>query len=262
MTANTTSKGQSMMSVERATELLHLFSETDSADLGVTEIAKQLDLSKAVVHRLLTSLRGREFVVLDEVTRRYRLGTGSLLLGLAALERLDVRGLARPAIEALSEQTGETATLSIRSGNQRIYVDQCTPAREVKMTVRIGNPWPLHAGASSKAFLAFLPPDQIDEYLANDLDKVTDATVVDPADVRRDLEATRTRGYAASFSERLAGAASVAAPIFDHGGDVVGVMSVCGPRERFQPAADESAAVLMTATRDVSRKLGYKPPMG
>lgn len=260
MPAKTQARGQTMATVERAMDLLSLFSASESPDLGVTEIANELELSKAVVHRLLTSLRGREFIVLDEATRRYRLGTGALLLGLAALERLDVRELARPAMETLSESTGETATLSVRSGNQRIYVDQCAPEREVKMTVRIGQPFPLHAGASSKAFLAFVPDEELDEYLTGKLDKLTDATVIDPDNLRNDLAASRERGYATSFGERQAGAASVAAPVFDHSRRVVGVMSVCGPRERFQPAADKAAELLVEATQDVSRKLGYKAP--
>ena len=81
--------------VERALDVLRLFGDNGHADPGVTEIAERLRLSKAVVHRILTSFRVKGFVTLDEESRRYRLGPQVLALGLAYLDRLDVHELAR-----------------------------------------------------------------------------------------------------------------------------------------------------------------------
>lgn len=249
--------GQTIAGIERALDALSLFAESDGASLGVTEIAKELGLSKAVVHRILTSFRAKDFVELDETTRRYTLGPKILQLRLAHLDRIDVVGIAREVMHALSEATNETATLSLRSGNQRVYVDQVTPQRDVKMQVSLGTPYPLHAGASSKAFLAFLRPPEIDAYLDGGLARLTPATIVDKRVLRRELAAIRAKGYAQSFGERMDGAAAVAAPIFDRTGAPAGVVSVCGPVERFRDAADVAAALLLQRTRAASARLGY-----
>jgi DNA-binding IclR family transcriptional regulator len=234
-----------------------LFIDSKKASLGVTEIAKELGLSKAVVHRVLSSLRASDLIELDPDSRRYLLGPTSLALGLAYLSRLDLRARARPFLEKLSLDTQETATLSIRREEVRIYIDQVTPPREVKMTVEIGQPYPLHAGSSSKAFLAFLSEVDQEAYLRNRLSAVTDLTITDPDSLRAELATIRKRGYARSLGERQPGSASVAAPVFNHLGDPVGVISVCGPIERFRSHMEVHARLLLEQTRALSQRLGF-----
>ncbi|QKW36785.1 IclR family transcriptional regulator [Actinomadura sp. NAK00032] len=252
--------GQSASTVERAADVLVLFAEAGARTLGVTEIAEALGLSKPAVHRILTSLRSRRLVRVDEQTRRYALGLTAMRLGLAYLDHIDVRRLAAPELVGLSRATRETATLSTRAGAERVYVDQVTPDREVIMSVSLGVPFPLHAGASSKAFLAFLPAAHIEEYLAGDhLSRLTDRTVVEPDALRRELAEIRRRGHARSFAERQSGAASVAAPVFDHHGLPAAVVSVCGPVERFRGEADACAGALLAATGRLSALMGHVP---
>jgi DNA-binding IclR family transcriptional regulator len=251
--------GQTIATVERAADVLLYFSEEDQATFGVTEIADALSLSKAAVHRILASLRTRGLIELDETTRRYFLGVGAMKLGLAYLDRIDLRRIAHPELVALSERTAETATLSVRSGWTRFYVDQVTPRREVIMSVRLGTPYPLHAGGSSKAFLAFLSDDEIDAYLAQpELARLTPDTVTDRAKLRREITQIRRRKYAQSYAERQAGAASVAAPVLDHSGRPQGVVSVCGPIERFRGEAEASVEALLDVTRRLSARLGHE----
>ncbi len=246
--------------IERAADVLVLFTRTDQPDLGVTEIAAELGLSKAVVHRVLTTLAAKDLVSVQQETRRYRLGPVALSLGVAYLDRIDLRDLLLPRLRELSEQTNETATMSLRYGTQRMYVDQVTPNREVKMTVVLGRAFPLHAGSSSKAFLAFLPEDEQTRYLAqHELESLTDRTIVDTERLRAELQQIRTRGYAVSFGERQAGAGSVAAPVLDHRGEPVAAVSICGPLERFQAGAEEAASLLVATTRELSHQLGYPP---
>ena len=252
------SKPQTIGAVERAADVLNAFTELDGATAGVTELSQRLGLSKAVVHRILASLRATGFVDLDEETRRYSLGPAALALGLTYLQQIDVRDAARSVLRELSDQTSETATLSIRRGDVRMYVDQVTPPREVKMTVQLGHPYPLHAGGSSKAFLAHLPDSDVDEYLAGPLEAVGKNTITDPVELREDLAVIRKRGYAASFGERMDGAGSLAAPVFDHENGPIAVISVCGPVERFRDEVDEIAPVLLDATRGLSRRLGWE----
>ncbi|MGH9063839.1 MAG: IclR family transcriptional regulator [Acidimicrobiales bacterium] len=245
--------------MERALDVLTLFATGGSPTLGVTEIAERLDLSKAVVHRALAAFRAKGFVEMDETTHRYLLGPEILFLGLSYLDRLDVRSIAREAMTGLVAATRETATLSVRVGWSRVYIDQVTPDRDVKMVVQLGRPFPLHTGASSKALLAFLPRAESERYLReHDLVRLTPLTITSQAKLRRELRGVRERGYAMSFGERDAGAGAVAAPVFGHDGQLRAVISVSGPVDRFRPVVDQAADLLLSATRGVSERLGHR----
>lgn len=252
-------QGQTIVAIERAADVLGLFADADEPTLGVTEIAQALGLSKAVVYRILSSFRSKGFIELDETTRRYSLGPRALHLGLAFVNRTEVPRVARPVLQALSRETNETATLSLRTGGRRVYIDQVTPDRDVKMVVQLGLSVPLHAGASSKAFLAFLPEDERAAYLAEPLERLTGLTITNAKTLQKEIAAIRQRGYAQSLGERMEGAGSVAAPVFAHDGAPAAVISVCGPLERFRGEAAEMAERLLAATGRLSRRLGYRP---
>lgn len=251
------SNGSSAITVERAADVLLLYASAPTQFLGVTEIAQALGLSKTAVHRILGSLKNKGLVESDPVTHRYGLGPVIVSLGLAYLDRLDVRQIAAPELIELSRATYETATLSVRTGQSRVYVDQVTPDREVLMSVQIGVAHPLHAGASSKAFLAFLHPDEIDRYLGGTLARVTPLTVIDPTKLRAELAEIRDRGWACSMGERQSGAGSVAAPVMDYRGLPVAVISVCGPAERLAGEIEECAAALVATTTRLSVRMGH-----
>ena len=250
---------QLVATIERALSVLDLMAATDSDDLGVTEIARELGLSKAVVHRVLVTLVARDYLQVDVNSRRYRLGPMALVLGSAYLAQLDLRNLALPRLQELSEQTGETATFSLRNGWTRMYVDQVTPDREIKMSVAIGKAYPLHAGSSSKSFLAFLPVEEQERYLRErELTRMTDTTITDPDELQRELATVRERGYAVSLQERQAGAASIAAPILDRAGHPIAAISICGPVERFRDQLDVVPSVLLQTCGELSRLFGFR----
>lgn len=245
--------------VDRAVDVLMHFASSNAADLGVTEIAAQLGMPKGAVHRILTTLRSRGLLVMDPRTHRYCLGVANLRLGRAYLDRIDVRAMARPGLEELSRVTGETATLSVPRGTRsRVYVDQVLPDREVIMTVLQGEPYALHAGASSRAMLAFQSQARIETYLDHaELQRVTRDTIVDAAALRADLEQIRAQGWALSVAQRKEGAASVAAPVRDHEGHALAVVSVCGPSERFAANVDQCRDALLSVTRALSLRTGW-----
>jgi IclR family acetate operon transcriptional repressor len=248
---------QTIAAVERAADVLLVFREQDRAVLGVTEISELTGFSKAVVHRILNSLRLSNFITFDPESKRYGLGPAAVALGLTYLEHLDVRGVAKPLMIRLGEETGETITLSMRNGWERTYIDQVTPAREVRMVVQLGQTFPLHAGASSKAMLAALGDDEVEAYLAGDLAPITERTVVDRDALRTDIAAIRDRGYSVSSGERLAGATAVGAAILDHEGSPVAAMSVAGPAERFEDV-ETVGPLLVTMATTASRALGHR----
>ena len=249
--------------VVRTADVLSFLAQGPPRPVGVTEIATGLGLSKAVVFRILVSLQECGYVDFDAQSRRYLLGPRCLALGMAYLERTDTRRSAHDALVTLSARSEETATMSLRTGWQRMYVDQILPPQDIKMVVPIGRLFPLNAGASSKAFLAFLPAAERERFFAEhpQLPTLTERTVVDERALRAELEEVRVAGYASSQGERQQGAASVAAPIFDSRGVPTAVISVCGPIERFAARRQDAARLLLKETMLLSQQAHGRPPL-
>lgn len=255
--APTSTGGAGTETADRVADVLTMFAHA-STSLGVSEIARELGLSKAVVHRILQSLASRSFVSVDPETREYRFGPAAMALGARALREADLRGPARPVLRQLRDDTSETTTLSGLFDDTRVYLDEIESRQEVKMTVALGQPHPLHAGASSRAILAFLPDQWVQRVIDGGLRALTPHTITSTRVLRRELAETRSKGYATSHDERQLGAASVAAPIFNVGGEVIGSLSVCGPVSRFDDATAACyAPMVIVAAEEVSRALGY-----
>jgi DNA-binding IclR family transcriptional regulator len=228
-----------MQTVERAMAVLSVIG-AEKAPLGVTEIARSLDLPKSAVHRTLGTLVDTGFVEKDDESSRYCLGPRAIDLGMAAIGNPDIRVAAVPVLEQLTEGTQETTTLSVLVGRHRLYVSQIEAPRTVRMTVKVGVRFPLYAGASGKAILSFLPASRREAYLAGvALEPLTPDTITSREQLEQEIERVREAGYAVSFGERDRWAAAVAAPVVTSHGTVVGSISVCGPRARF--GADEIA---------------------
>jgi IclR family transcriptional regulator, acetate operon repressor len=242
----------------RVVDVLLLFTEGPPV-LGVSEVARRLGLSKAVVHRILRTLLGRGMVVVDQETRGYRIGPAVAALGARALRDSTLREVAVPVIRDLARRTGETTTLSQLLPSGRVYLDQVPSDKEIKQTVELGRRFPLHAGSSSKCMLAFLPRARREEVINGELPVLTDRTVVDRDKLRATLDRIRRQGYTWSTGERQVGAGSVAAPVFSVDGEVVGAMSICGPLPRFDAAVRQRCIPLIVAAADqVSRALGWR----
>lgn len=214
---------------DRVADVLLLFAQSD-LPLGVTQIARSLSLSKAVVHRILQSLSSRSLVQVVSGNSTYALGPAATSLGTRAWSQLDVRSLASPILRKLRDATRETTTLSVLVGDQRIYLDQFESPQEVKMVVELGPRFPLHSGASSRSILAHLPQAFTDEAVRQlqGIDRDLDLE-----EYLHRLEVIRLKGYAVSQNERKTGAASVAAPFFDAAGNVMGSISSSGPVFRY-----------------------------
>jgi IclR family acetate operon transcriptional repressor len=238
----------------RVGSILALF-VTRPGSIGVSEASRELGLSKAVVHRILQSLLIQGLVTTDTDKRRYRLGPLALALGARAYAESDLRRAALPTLHLLAQETRETATVSYRMGLSRVYLDQAISDREMRMSVEIGRPYPLHGGSSGKAILAFCDEDLRNAVL-DQLTPITPTTITDRASLEQELAEIRRRRVAVSFGERQLGAASVAAPVFGVDDFVIGSLSVCGPVGRFTDEVISRLATLVPQAADaVSERL-------
>jgi IclR family acetate operon transcriptional repressor len=248
-------------SLDRALRIVFAIADSAGPDVGVSELSRALGMPKAVVHRIMKTLNAHGFLTFDERTRRYQLGPGALAVGLAAVRNLDVPVVARPYLERMVSESGETATLSVLRGNQRIYVDQVLSPHEVRLEAVLGRPYPLYAGASSKVLLAALPEPEAKEYLEQvRLERITERTPTDRRGIEAELAEIRRRGYAATQGERQTGAASVAAAILDATTRPFGSISVCGPADRFPPERVRRLSRMVTSVAaELSAAIGHRP---
>lgn len=252
---------ESTSAVDRTLRIIFAIADSEQPDVGVTELARDLELPKTVVHRVLRRLVAMNFVSYNQATRRYGLGPGALTVGLAALRGLDVPRVARQTLEQLVHSTGETATLSALQGRHRVYVEQVLSPQELRQSVPLGVAFPLYAGSSSKCILAAMSLEEADAYIDTvEMSPLTTKTVIDRAALRREVVRIRKRGFSATFGERQVATASVAAAVLQPGGRVFGALSVCGPVTRFEKQLIPwYGELVQAAAMAVSRELGYRP---
>ncbi len=219
--------------VERAVALLHRFTADPVVDLEGA--ARHLNVPRSTAYRLLRSLETGGLLVYDPGRRAYRLSLAVARLAQAALSHIDLRSVARPFLQRLAQQTGESAFLLVVQGRSAVVIDTVTSDAPLKLTYPVGTPWPLHAGASNKVLLAHLPPEEVDEILAGPLPRVTLRTVTDPRRLRAELARIRQRGYAYSRGELTPGVVGIAVPLL-YGGQLLGALAVAGPSARLPVA--------------------------
>lgn len=233
----------------------------DEPMLGVTDIATRVGLHKSTVSRILATLEQAGLVERDAESRRFRLGLGVIAMAGPLLADLDVRRVAYPVLQELSRRTGETSALMLWNGIESVCVEQVPSHHEVKHTTPLGTRYNTAASSSVQVFLAQLPPYRARTLLAN-------GTLVHPGLDEAALEAylirldkAREQGYAANYGETSLEEVGVAAPVFDHRGDVVAAVLESAPRFRVSP--DQlpviGGAVRAAADQVTERLGGHRP---
>lgn len=244
-------------STSRAAEVLLAFMDGDDR-LGISDIARRLGLSKAVVHRIVTSYVEKRILIANR-DRSYSLGPAMAALGARALRSSTLRIVAIPLLGELQQRTGETATVSALINRHRVYLAQVEGKSEIKMSVEIGRRHPLHVGSSGRCLLAFQTPTDLSTILEDGLEAFADGSVTDRAVLMAQLDQIRRDGWTSSLGERQQGAGSVAAPVFNLDGRAIGAVSVCGPVDRMtQRAIDSHAGAVVDIADRISRGLGWR----
>ncbi|MGB9879520.1 MAG: IclR family transcriptional regulator, partial [Anaerolineae bacterium] len=174
--------------------------------LGISSLAKRLDLPKSTVHGLVKVLLQLKVLVQEGEDRGYRLGPRLLELGRDAAKALSLEALAQPYLEALAQELKETVFLGICQGQQVVITAKAESPSEWKVSAPVGTRLPLLAGATGKAFLSTFPEDQVRALLADTtLPRYTARSITDPQEFLREIEQARQTGYATDYEEYLRG---------------------------------------------------------
>jgi DNA-binding IclR family transcriptional regulator len=235
----------------------HLAEQT--SPVALTAIAQAFSASKSTVYRHLSALARHGFVRRDVSTGRYAIGVKLMVLGETSRGNFEIVTVARDALLKLRDTTGQAVSLCALLDDDLVVLDLMHGRSVVEFTTRPGTRLALHASAHGKIWLAFGPEDLIKKVLAAPRTAWTSHTLIDAKTIASEVQAVRKRGWSTAPNQVIMGVNTLAAPVFDHRGVLVGSIAVVGSTQFVapKPASAQISAVL-DAARSVSRDLGWK----
>lgn len=199
--------------------------------LRLAEVAAYLGVAPSTAHRLLGSLRYHGFVIQEGRAGRYGPGPALLDIAMAATASIDIRRVARPALEQLRETVQETVSLLVLEGSNVLFIDSIEGPQSVRVGSRLGMVFPAHLTSAGKALLAGLPPADV-------------ARLVPPdSPLWQELGQVREAGYGTNFEEREVGVSALSACVRDPAGAPLAAVAIAAPAGRL--STPEQAAVLV-----------------
>ncbi|NBN63953.1 helix-turn-helix domain-containing protein [Microvirga tunisiensis] len=218
-----------------------------------TELLGQGAYPKATLYRFLQTLTNQGMLAYDPQTQVYSLGVRLVRLAHAAWAQSSLAPIARPWLDKLSEELGETLHLAQLDQGQVLYVDKRNAARPVEMFSQAGKVGPAYCTGVGKAMLAFLPEDKLEQALTRQsFHAFTPGTLASRETLVEELKAIRIRGYAFDREEHEPGIICIAAPILSASGRAIGAMSITSTTQRnsledleaFAPRLKDVAAAI------------------
>jgi IclR family transcriptional regulator, acetate operon repressor len=239
-------------------DVLRLFSP-ERRDLGVVETSELLDAPKSSVSRWLRAMAEAGFLVREPSSGRYRLSMDLAALGELARQATSLQRLARPLLEGLAAETGETSNLVILDRGAAVNVEVVQSPRPIKHVGILGRRLPLHATAAGKVLLAWLPAEDRSVLLAEPLKRYTEHTLCSRNAVEDELKRVRKVGTATAWKELEEDLAAASAPVRSHRGEVAAAITTSAPTSRVpEEALPELAARVRAAADALSAALGHR----
>lgn len=235
MPIDETAKTQSgaIQSVVLALKVLDQVSQTQ--DLGVSELARKLDMPKSSLQRYLTTLGSTGWLEpSEESPTRWRLGNSAVSLGLRAADSMDLRKVALPVLQKLRDLTGETVLLSIPHQLGALVIERVDSLKSLRTFTSLGEHMPYHASAAGLSMLAWYPEGRVDEILEAEATTFVTRVGDDREEIGAELAQIRERGYAINSGRWTDGISGLGAAVKDANAEVVASISVAVPSVRFE----------------------------
>jgi IclR family acetate operon transcriptional repressor len=228
--------------------------------LGVREVSRDTGLDKSAVSRLLDQLSQLGVARQNEVTARYHAGPRLFALGATVHAWDTLWQAAEPILRSLVGRFNETCYLAVREADCVVFRDKVDCDHYVRYVIDAGERSPLHAGAGGRAVMAGLPREDCERLVARmELTRLTPNTITERAELLRQINEDRSRGYSVSMGERVAEGSAVAAPFYLPGGSCGGALVYTCPAVRFDARRlPEVADAVVGAGRSLSSRLGFR----
>lgn len=244
-------------SLPKGLALLEILS-SDDAPLGVTSLAKRLDIPKSGVHRLLQVMRASGWVR-QTADGLYECTFKLWELGQRQANRVRLRDAAAAAMASLADRTRETIFLAILDRSEVLYLDVINSPQPVQVNTRTADRLPALCVASGKVLLAYGADDSIIDAAARRFGSLTHSTPPHLEELKAELARIQQQGFALYMGECEESVRGIAAPIFDSGSRVVAALSVGSPKERMtDPVILQLIPQVISAAKAISQELGYR----
>lgn len=249
-----------VQSVDRAIGIINLFTGP-VAELGITDIAGQMELSKSTVYGLVNTLAAAGYLEQNPESKRYRLGLKLFELGSLVRERMDLREIARPYLKELSVSFGMTVHMGLYRDWEMVYIDKVDAPNQRIIYSQVGKRAPMYCTGIGKAVLANLNDEDIQHILSTQpREALTRNTKTEASQIMEELAQVRQQGYAVDYEEVEIGLSCVAVPVFDDQKKPVAAISISSSAAVLeQEKIQEAAGYLKKAAGGISRRLGYYP---
>ena len=247
--------------LSRGLSILQAFCPS-SPRMGITEIANKTKLSKSTVFRLIHTLCTLGYVIPSAEEKKFTLGPKVLELGFAVLSSLELREVAQPYLQQLSQHTKETVNLAILEGWKLIYIERIKTHQILNINLHVGSSLELFNTAMGRVLAAFQDEGWINRYLRY-LEDVPEALPYRENKGKKlwlILEGVRKNSYALNNEELTPGLRSIASPIKDREGRVVGAVNIAVSSGLYslQRLKKELIRPLQETTRAISQALGFR----
>jgi DNA-binding IclR family transcriptional regulator len=245
--------------LDRALAALEILANRDG-ECSLVDLCAEMKLHKSTVHRIAMVLEQHRLVDKNPANGRYRLGLRLFEFGSKAIAAVDLRGRARPYLDRLQRQFGETVFFCILDDGQVFYVEKVESQQSVRTACTVGSRAPAYCTAVGKAMLAELPDTEVNEVIRRwGLKAVTANTITTAAALKAELRAVSSRGYAIDNEEKEEGLRCVSAAVRGHSGKLFAAMSVSGPAFRMtKERIPEVGQAVTRAANELSAELGYQ----
>lgn len=223
-------------------------------------LVDHLGLPTTTVFRQVSTLTDQQYLIQDPVRKSYRIGPRLMMLASSIMGRSDLRQLARPELERLSDTVRETINLSLLIEHDIFYLDKVETHRSIVCNTKVGSRAPAYATSSGKILLSEQSEAYIEEYcgwMRENARALTANTITDPECLRGELIHAKLQGFAVDREEIEAGLICVGAPIYDINHQAVAAVSISGPNYRMQADWETMVREVRKAAEKVSCLLGY-----
>ena len=247
-----------VQSLDRGLAVIRCFS-SEHPSLTLSEVAERTGLTRAAARRFLLTLQELGYV--GSSGRQFSLRPRVLALGYAYLSSFSVSQIAQPHLEDLAEELHESCSVSVLDGDDLVYVARASANRIMTIALTVGTRLPPYPTSMGRVLLAHLPEAELEAYLSRtELRKLTERTVVDPAELRAILATVRSQGWAAVDQELEAGVRSIAVPIQDGSGKVVAAINASAHAARvpMRTLEKEFLPRLLDSARQIDSELATR----
>ncbi|MFC8193895.1 IclR family transcriptional regulator [Streptomyces sp. NPDC060006] len=245
-----------MKSVTRSLRVLEAVAQHQPVTVG--ELTKLFGLPKSTVQRTLVTLAEAGWLRANRKdTTRWEIGARVLAVRPAALQGSSLFAAAREPMIRLRDTVNETIHLSVPDALQCVVVvDRVDCDHPVRTFHTIGDTSPLHATAAGRAILARLPKQDVEELIAQGLERFSDTTPADPDELRAELDRIRADGYAINRNQYRPGVCALAAPVLDESGTPLAAVAISMPDSRYDVTREsEWGSLAAGAAEEISGRL-------